>query len=214
MKIARRVIRNVKDYGAAVTFRKALKHSVSWLYFRQVYKIHSLDLTKIEYEPFRVLNNARKSGLVFRFINTEDLSIIRQIEDSTEWLHDLIDRLKTGQMTLAALDNGTLAGFMLIDCGIARMPLVDFSESLQTGEAWIEHVAVMKEYRGSHIGQQLLLISFQELKACGISWLYAGILDSNLASLRLFKNIGFEFSLDLMFSKLLFFKRWTTKGTI
>lgn len=202
--LARRVQRNVEDYGWCVATGKVLAALLKLIYFHQVFRIYGIDLETAQ--PHTELGSY---DFTFKIITAKDEPEIEQIEDLAEWLKGkLADRIASGDLCLAALDQHKVVGFNLITSGQVFIPLINIKRTFRQREAWSEHIAVQKDYRRMKLACQLRYRIFEELKKRGIRTLYGGTLSSNLASLKLTRRVGFRELVDLHYIKILNVETW------
>jgi GNAT superfamily N-acetyltransferase len=205
--LARKVYRNLQDYGWRIAVGKALAYLVRAIYFRQVYRIYRINLDEINPSA-----NFETQRLTFKILTAENADMIAQIENIAEWLGGRLTKaLSGGQICLVALDGDQVAGFNLINLDQATLVLVNLEKKLRPGSAWSEHIAVKKEYRKSGLGSQLRYRIFDELQKRGIRRLYGGTLRSNIASLSLARSVGFKEISDIHYRKLLSVEKWRYK---
>ena len=202
--IARRVVRNFRDYGLRITCGKSLAYLARGLYFHQVYRLYRINLNRIA--PSEPSNSIQ---FTFRLLSQQDSGLIAQVEDIAEWLHgQLKNRIAAGQLCLVAMDGTKVAGFNLINLKEASMVLVNRRVALRPASAWSEHIAVLKDYRRSGLGADLRRSVFEVLRSRGIRRLYGGTLRSNTAALKLTRAVGFKEIGDLHYKKILSFEEW------
>jgi GNAT superfamily N-acetyltransferase len=202
--LARKVQRNLEDYGWHITGKKTLAYLFRSVYFRQVYRIYriNLDATKPRDEPYH-------HKFRFEILATQNVDLIAQVESIAEWLRGgLATAIAKGQICLVALDGDKVAGFNLINFDHATLVLVNLKKKLRRGLAWSEHIAVKKEFRKTGLASQLRLRIFQELKRRGIRRLYGGTLRSNTASLNLARSVGFKEIVDIHYRKFFSNEKW------
>lgn len=60
-------------------------------------------------------------------------------------------------------------------------------------KGWINRLAVDPDYQGRGLGQQLVRLAEQELEKKGLRMFAALIEEDNLASIKLFEKLGYEF---------------------
>jgi len=66
--------------------------------------------------------------------------------------------------------------------------------SFQRNRAWINALYVDREHRGKGVGEDLLFGLIRELKKEGVPLLFLGVDKSNSNAIKLYSNIGFEFT--------------------
>jgi GNAT superfamily N-acetyltransferase len=204
---ARKLHRNLQDYGWRITLQKTLAYLVRAVYFQQVYRIYAIDLSTT-----KPIEDIKSSGFTFKILAPQNVDMIAQIENIAEWLRgDLTGAIAAGQLCLVALDGDKVAGFNLINFDHATLVLVNLTKKLRRDVAWSEHIAVQKEFRKTGLGSQLRFRIFQELKRRGIRRLYGGTLGTNIASLSLARSVGFKEIGDIHYRKFLSFQKWRFK---
>lgn len=202
--ILHRVLRNVSDYGWAITLQKIAAYLARGVYFRQSYRIY-----RIKLDPAGPAKDAGPSEFTFKLLTPGDTNLIAQVEETAEWLRGRMkNRLEAGNICLVALDGDKVAGFNLINLNEASLVLVNRRIKLRKGSAWSEHIAVRKEYRRSGLGAQLRFRVFEALRSRGIHRLYGGTLRSNTAALKLTRAVGFKEIGDIHYLKILSFQEW------
>ncbi len=198
--LARKIRRNLDDYGWRITIQKTLAYLVRSVYFRQVYRIYRINLGAT-----KPVENSGNRNFTFKILTAQDASLIAQVENIAEWLHRLLQgKIAAGQLCLVALDGENVAGFNLIDFEQATIVLVNLQKKLRHGFAWSEHVAVKKEFRRTGLASQLRYRIFEELKN-------GGTLRSNMASLRLTRSVGFKEIGDIHYRKFFSIENWQYK---
>jgi GNAT superfamily N-acetyltransferase len=205
--LARKVHRNLQDYGWVITFTKILTYLVRSIYFRQVYRIYRINLENIEPSA-----DSEKHTFTFKILTPQNVDMIAQIETLAEWLRGCLkETIAAGQLCLVALDGAEVAGFNLINFDKATLVLVNLENGLRAGCAWSEHIAVKRKFRKAGLGSQLRFRIFQELKKRGFRRLYGGTLPSNVASLSLARSVGFQEIADVHYRKLFSLEKWRYK---
>jgi GNAT superfamily N-acetyltransferase len=205
--LAHKVHRNYQDYGWHITLKKTLAYLLRSVYFQQVYRIYGINLEKTSPPVY-----PNKHQLTFKILTPQNVDMIAQVEGIAEWLRGhLTEAIAAGQLCLVALDGDQVAGFNLIHFDHATLVLVNLQKKLRKGFAWSEHIAVKKEFRKTGLGSQLRFRIFQELKKRGIRRLYGGTLQSNIASLKLARAVGFKEMGDIHYRKFFSFEKWQYK---
>jgi GNAT superfamily N-acetyltransferase len=202
--LARKVQRNLQDYGWHTTAQKTLAYLFRSVYFRQVYRIYRIDL-----DAAKPPEDPNDHNFRFQVLTTQDVEMIAQVENIAEWLRGrLTNAIANGQVCLVALDADEVAGFNLINFDHATLVLVNLKKKLRRGFAWSEHIAVKKKFRKSGLGSQLRFRIFQELKRRGVRRFYGGTLRSNTASLNLARSVGFKEIGDIHYRKFFSIEKW------
>jgi GNAT superfamily N-acetyltransferase len=206
-RLSHKVQRNLEDYGWQITIKKTLAYLVRWAYFQQVYRIYRINLDAIQAPDY-----SGRQEFTFKLLTSQNVDMIAQVENTAEWLRGHVkERIAVGQLCLVALNGEKVAGFNLVNLEQASLILVNRKKKLRPGSAWSEHIVVQKEFRKSGLGVQLRNRIFEALKGRGIRKLYGGTLQSNTASLKLSRSVGFKEICDIHYRKLLTFESWRFK---
>ena len=201
--IARKITRNVQDYGWAAAARKSLAHAFSAICEKRTYRVYKLNLRTVTLPPLDSTNFS------FKLLNHHDADAIAQIENMAEWLQGtLTEKIAHNDLCLVALDSQNVAGFNLITFGKVFIPLINRSRLFHRDTAWSEHIAVHKNYRKKGLASQLRYRIFAELRSRHIKTLYGGTLTSNEPALKLARKLGFREFVDVTYKKVLSFKMW------
>lgn len=205
--IIRKVGRNIRDYGVAVTVQKSLATLVAFVYESTAYRIYrkeidpSVDTGKQPPHPFKL-----------HVLCTSDGAFISQIEEMEEWLAGkVLEMLNGGSLCVLLLDGDKVAGFNLFSVGEVYMPLVKTKRTFRSHEAWSEQITVHKDYRGMGLATILRLQAFLELGNRGIRKFYGGTLPSNITNRKLSKKVGFREIADIHYRKVLGSTSWCVK---
>ena len=78
-------------------------------------------------------------------------------------------------------------------------------------EAWTDHIAVLKPYRGKGLAAQLRYHVFQELRKRGVRRVYASIAPYNLTSLRSAQAAGYQSLIEVDNTKVFRSRKWRCK---
>jgi hypothetical protein len=76
--------RNLNDYGFWISFRRILSYLVKPFYENVLCILYAIDLENIPG------NQPSRSGLSFKLVRAEDLSLINGIEKIEEWLKGIL----------------------------------------------------------------------------------------------------------------------------
>ncbi len=96
--LARKIRRNLDDYGWRITIHKTLAYLVRSVYFRQVYRIYRINLGAT-----KPLEDSGKRNFTFKILTAQDASLIAQVENIAEWLRrQLQGKIAAGQLCLVA----------------------------------------------------------------------------------------------------------------
>ncbi len=120
--------------------------------------------------------------MIIREMTEGDLTEVCEIEESTfsePWSEEALRKalLNENNSYLITEINHKVVGY----CGYWGI----------AGEGDIYNVAVKKEYRGQHIGYQMLSALLKRAQARGITSLTLEVRISNEAALRLYESLGF-----------------------
>ena len=108
--IIKKIRENFLDYGIWLALKKTFYFVVKPVYKKLTIKIYFIEID--HFNQLHVNNN----NFVFKYVDKDDIKIIKQIEDMEEWLQNkVIDMLNSNYICLAALDKNTVAGFYLIN---------------------------------------------------------------------------------------------------
>jgi ribosomal protein S18 acetylase RimI-like enzyme len=205
--VFRKLARNYRDYGLALTLKKSLASLVSFVYESRAYRIYlkkinpSVDKGEEPPEPFKL-----------HVLDTTDDDFIAQIEGMEEWLAEKVrEMLSGGSLCVLLLDGEKVAGFNLFSVGEVYMPLVRMTRTFRPHEAWSEQITVHQDYRGMGLATVLRRQAFLELGSRGIRKFYGGTLPSNIANRKLSKKVGFCEIADIHYRKVLNSRKWFVK---
>jgi len=198
--LARKIRRNLGDYGWWITAKKGVAHLFQPVFLNRTYRIHRVSLEKVRREPDRA------SDCVFTVLKPEDSWAIEQIEYWAEWLQGkLRNRVAAGDLCYVALKGREVVAFNLIAFGALISPL-GTKRRFRPHQAWSDHVSVLPGYRRKGLVTQLRYKVFEELRKRGIRQLYAGALPHNVASLRSAGKVGFCDLAKVRYLKILGFR--------
>ncbi len=205
--VFRKLARNYRDYGPALTLKKSLASLVSFGYESMAYRIYvreidpSVDTGAPPPPPFQ--------GHV---LEAADTAFIEQVETMEEWLKGKVRKmLDRGSLCVLVLDGEKVAGFNLISMGEVFMPLVNMRRTFRAHEAWSEQITVHQDYRGMGLATILRRQAFQELATRGIRKFYGGTLPSNIANRKLSKKVGFREIADIRYRKVFNSRSWSVE---
>ncbi len=203
IQTAKKITRNLRDYGLLITFSKASQHLVGFAYKTQTYRIYRINL---ETHIGKVYSN---NDFMFRLIQPQERDTIKQIEDMEEWLIGRVsNKLQSGSICLIAEQNNQVAGFNLVSFGEVLMPIINTTRKFRPTEAWSEQITVNNAFRGKGLATLLRYRTFDELKKRGIKKLYGGTLPANTANLKLSRKVGFTEIVDIQYTKRFSNQRW------
>jgi GNAT superfamily N-acetyltransferase len=205
--LARKVRRNFQDYGWWVTAKKSVSQLFKFFFYRRVYKIRAISLVE---KPSSERVDVRDCD--FRTLKPNDAWAIGQIEHWAEWLQDkLRDRLAAGDLCFVALRDTKVVGFNLVTFGSVFIPLLEMERTFQPGRAWLDHIAVLRDYRRKGVATALCYKVFDELRRRGIHKFYSGSLADNTAYARSAAKAGFVDVADIQLIRILSFRTWRYK---
>ena len=201
--LVRMFLRNARDYGLPMAMLKTIQFLFGIIYEKKRYRIYAIDLQRGESQ------SPGQDDFVYRLVLPEDILIIKQIEDTEEWLRGrVVSMLGQGGICLVAMDGEIVAGFNLVSFGDTYMIFVKKRRRFRKGEAWSEQITVNKAYRKKSLGTALRLRMFDELRGRGIRKFYGGTMPDNQANLRLSRKVGFRELFDIEYRKILTRKSW------
>jgi len=99
--------------------------------------------------------------------------------------------LKQGKATAALLEDGNIVGFSIMLLG-AACPVIYGKYQALAEIAYIQDVAVSKNYRGQGFGSRLLLESTGEARKNNLKTVFLERHEENLASAGMMRKAGFE----------------------
>jgi ribosomal protein S18 acetylase RimI-like enzyme len=205
--VGSKIRRNIQDYGWLTTGKKTVAHLLRPLYFHVVYRLARIDLDK----PRQELCEACQS-LTFKVLTLEDKTAICQIKNMAEWLRgDLEAKIGSGSLCFVALNHEEVAAFNLVSFEKIFVPLLSRSWALRAKEAWVEHIAVKKNYRRKGLGTTLSCYMLKQLEYHGFKHVYEGMLTSNLASQKHARKVGFRVLVDVHYRELMGWQSWHYK---
>lgn len=194
---ARRIKRNLTDYGIAMFLRKGIQYLFQAFYLKRIYRIYRRDLHCGQWpEP-------SLEGIDLKVVGSGDTSVIRQIAGMEEWLEDGLKEKISKGLCVAALDGPRVAGFNLVAFKEVSIPLLGLKKRLRPHQAWSEQISVDKEFRKKGVATALRYHVFTELLNRGISRFYGGALLTNIASLKSAQKAGFLQIADVHYRKIL-----------
>ncbi len=202
----KKIKRNIEDYGINILLKKVLSELFGFLYLQRTYRVYFYDLT----QPVSVMNN--QSHIQIRRIEPNELNLILQIEEMSEWLQGkLRGKLIHGDICIGAMDKEKVAGYNLLTFGNVMIPLLKYIKSFKSKVAWSEHIAIAKEYRRQGIAGLLRNKVFIILQNLGYTRLFGGTLITNSASLKLAQKLGFKMLVDITYYRILLIRKWKFK---
>jgi ribosomal protein S18 acetylase RimI-like enzyme len=205
--LAKKMQRNVEDYGWSVAVRKVVAYLFRPIYLHRVYRVFRINLDKPRPEL-----DALSQSFTFKTLSPNDKSTISRIENIAEWLDgELEAKIRAGSLCFVALNGEELVGFNLVSFGKVFIPLLNKTWALGPKEAWSEHIAILKNYRKRGLGSQLGSFMLKELENRGFKRVYGGTLISNLASQKRARKVGFRVFVDVYYRNLMGFRIWHYK---
>jgi len=196
-KAIHKLRRHLRDYGLARTLGRLALYPLSWLVRARNYRISRLDLTA-DGAP-----TPGDSSLQYRIITADDGDVIGQIEAMEEWLEGAVTpRLRAGDLCIAALEDGRLAGFQLVTFG-RYIGAIDLMHTARPGSAWVYFVSVRHDLRRQGIAAALLRRLVPALRQRGVRRLYSGAMTFNRASLLNQQKAGYRELVDVHYRRIL-----------
>ena len=105
---ARKLRRNVEDYGWATTVSKSLSSVFGLLWAHRVYRLYRVSVQEREWEA------DPSSPFEFRFLTEEDVNEIAQVVSMAEWFAGVLGgKLSAGDLCLVAMKGDRVAGYRL-----------------------------------------------------------------------------------------------------
>jgi len=176
--------RNFRDFGFFICLKKAISYLARPIYENNNVVLFKSDIKNIDGEKLY------QSNLDYKFINSKDTDIIKQIEEMEEWLSIKLESDEGNKLCLAALKNNEVIGFYLISFSKTHLPFLGLKLLLNNDEAFGDQITVHKKYRRKGISTEMRSIAYMILKKRGIKTIYTAILPYNFASLKSNKRGG------------------------
>ncbi len=204
-QLFKKIKRNITDYGLWITFTKSFSALFSHFYLKKIYRLYRIDLRN--YVPKKV----NEEMFTYRIINKNnyDQDKVRQIEELEEWSAGKIGpELQNDAICLVALDGERVAGFNWINLNSFEIPIIEKTMTFRPDKAWSQQITVNPDYRGKGLGSTLRYKIFEALQNMGIKKFYGGTLHNNYPNIKLSQKVGFEFFVDIHFTKIFGSKKW------
>jgi len=192
----KKIKRNLNDYGISQTAKKIILFLLKNIYLKRSYYIYRLDL-RLDFCP-----ELPPAGILFKIISKNDVQIIKQIENTEEWLYGRFPSCLEHGLCIVALDDNKVVGFNLINFNETFMPLINITKRLRANQAWSEQITIKKDYRKQGLAMSLRHYVFTELRKRGICKLYGGTLVANIPSIKLAQRLGFLFITSVQYLKI------------
>jgi GNAT superfamily N-acetyltransferase len=193
----KKINRNFYNFGIWVTVKKTFYSLLNPVYRKLTYKIYLIDLNNFNRPPMR------SNKFDFKFVKEDDVNIIRQIEDMEEWLHNrIIDKLNNNCICLAAIENDTVAGFLIANPKELNIPWMKYKKSLRGNECYGEQITINKQYRKMGLATSLRLKVFDEIAKRGITKFYVGIPTWNRIIRKSVNKFGFTYLADISYLRV------------
>jgi len=196
--IIKKIWRNLYNYGLLITLKKAVYFVIKPLYKNLTYKMYFVELDNLIYKP------VGNHNFIYKFVDKEDIKIIKQIEDMEEWLQNrIISKLNNNCICLVAIDNNTVVGFLIANLNEMSIPWINFKKKLRANECYGEQINISKKFRGIGLASTIRLRVFEELRKRGISKFYVGIPIWNKIIRRSVINFGFTYLTDISYLRVI-----------
>ena len=131
--IIKKIKRNLFNFGIWITLKKTFYFVVKPAYKKLTYKIYFIELNNFNNLP--VSNN----NFIYKFVDKDDIKIIKQIEDMEEWLQNrIIDMLNSNCICLVALDKNRVVGFLIANLNELNIPWINFKKILRANDCYGE----------------------------------------------------------------------------
>ena len=177
--------RNFRDFGFFVCLKKTIFYLARPIYEKTNVVLFKTDIKNI------VGKELYQSNLNFKWVESKDTYIIKQIEEMEEWLTGKLESyVGNNKLCLTALKNNEVIGFYLISFSDIYLPLLCLKVLLKDDEAFGEQITVHKKYRRKEIATEMRSVAYMELKKRGIKTIYSAIFPYNVASLKSNKRGG------------------------
>ena len=177
--------RNFRDYGFFICLKKTIFYLARPIYEKTNVVLFKTDIKNI------VGKELYQSNLNFKWVESKDTYIIKQIEEMEEWLTGKLESyVGNNKLCLTALKNNEVIGFYLISFSDIYLPLLCLKVLLKDDEAFGEQITVHKKYRRKEIATEMRSVAYMELKKRGIKTIYSAIFPYNVASLKSNKRGG------------------------
>ncbi len=199
MKIIIKIIkRNLYNFGLFITLKKTFYFVIKPVYKKLTYKIYIIGLNHINQQ--RISNN----NFVYKFVNKDDIEIIKQIEDMEEWLQNrIIEKLNSNCICLAAMDKNSVVGFLVANLNEMNIPWIKFKKKLRANECYGEQITINKKFRRIGLAASLRLRVFEELRKRGITKFYVGIPNWNKLIRKSVIDFGFNYLADISYLRFI-----------
>jgi len=177
--------RNFRDYGLFVCLKKAIFYLAKPIYEKTNVVLFKTDIKNIDEKELY------QSNLGYKWVESKDTYIIKQIEEMEEWLTGKLESsIGNKKLCLAALKNNEAIGFYLISVSEIYLPFLCLQVLLKDDEAFGEQVTVQKKYRRQGVSLEIRSVAYMELKKRGIKKIYSTALANNFGSLKSIKRGG------------------------
>ena len=199
MKIIIKIIkRNLYNFGLFIILKKTFYFVIKSVYKKLTYKIYFIEVHSFMHSP--VSNN----NLDYKFVDKNDIEIIKQIEDMEEWLQNrIIEKLNSNCICLAAMDKNSVVGFLIANLNEMNIPWINFKKKLRANDCYGEQITIDKKLRRIGLAASLRLRVFEELKKKGITKFYVGIPAWNKIIRKSVNNFGFNYLVDISYVRFI-----------
>lgn len=202
----KKCLRNYRDYGISVFFKKAFLYLLYPLYRNQTYLIYSIDLSKHSITQ----TVPPPPEYTYRFIGTHEVELIDKIEKMEEWI-GVRSKLVNGYKCLACLKEDVVAGFNIVAFDDIDIPLIKFKKKLRDGQCFSVQISVHPDYRSCGIGTTLRKEIFTNLRNMGYTRLYGGTQQQNNSNRRLSQKVGLRVFASINYRYILGLERHKVK---
>ena len=181
----KKLSRNFRDYGFWVCLKKTICYFAKPIYEKTNVVLFKTNLENIDGKK------SYQSNLDYKWVESKDAYIIKQIEEMEEWLSGKLEAfLGKKKLCLAALKSNKVIGFYLISLRDIYLPSLCLQVLLKDDEAFGEQITVQKKFRKKGLASEMRSVAYMELKKRGIKTIFATILVDNLASIKANKRGG------------------------
>ena len=134
--------RNFRDFGFFVCLKKTIFYLARPIYEKTNVVLFKTDIKNI------VGKELYQSNLNFKWVESKDTYIIKQIEEMEEWLTGKLESyVGNNKLCLTALKNNEVIGYYLISFSDIYLPFLCLKVLLKDDEAYGEQITVHKKYR-------------------------------------------------------------------
>jgi len=177
--------RNLRDYGLFICLKKTIFYLAKPIYEKTNVILFKTDLESIEGKE------SYQSNLDYKWVESKDTYIIKQIEEMEEWLTGKLESsVGNKKLCIAAIENEKLIGFCLISLGEIYLPLLYLKVLFKNDEAFSEQLTVHEKYRRKGLATEMRFVAYMELKKRGMNTVYSSTTIDKIASIKSIEKVG------------------------